>query len=77
MNKNFNLGVFNDASCSKATAPNHAVVVVGYGTQSGQNFWLVRNSWGTGWGESGYIKMRRGASNQCFISSFSMIPKIA
>ena len=68
--------MFNDASCSTAKTVNHAVVVVGYGTQSGQNYWLVRNSWGTGWGESGYIKMRRGASNQCFISSYSMIPII-
>jgi len=38
---------------------NHAVQLVGYGTDSDTDYWLVRNSWGAGWGEKGYIRVKR------------------
>jgi len=38
----------------------HAVKMIGYGTEGGKDYWLVANSWGTKWGESGFFKIKRG-----------------
>merc|ERR1711937_1024485 len=54
----YNGGVLQNPSCSN-TGLNHAINIVGYGS-AGRQYWKVRNSWGTSFGESGYIRMARG-----------------
>ncbi len=51
---------------------NHAVLIVGYGTdtKSNEDFWIVKNSWGDGWGENGYFRIRRGV-DECGIESMA------
>jgi len=70
-------GVINPAGGSSAcsqTSLDHALLVVGYGvetnTTSGEemNYWRVKNSWGTDWGEDGYFRIKRGA-NVCGVAN--------
>ena len=59
---NYKSGVYN--KCKKVKEGNHQVLAVGWGTQNGKKYWLVKNSWGTNWGEKGYFKIERGSNIQ-------------
>ena len=68
-------GIYNEPRCRKDNV-NHSALVVGYGTEDGVDYWLVKNSWGTSWGDAGYIKMARNLDNQCGIAteaSYSLV----
>ncbi|KAM9309962.1 uncharacterized protein KZ484_025887 [Pholidichthys leucotaenia] len=67
-------GVYDDPSCNQEV--NHAVLLVGYGTEGGKDYWLVKNSWGTEWGENGYVRMVRNKGDQCGIASYGCYPII-
>ncbi|XP_062102653.1 cysteine proteinase COT44 [Humulus lupulus] len=60
------------------TQLDHGVAVVGYGRENGVDYWLVRNSWGTNWGEEGYFKLERnlvGSNNgKCGIAMEASYP---
>jgi len=46
----------------------HAIKIIGYGTESGTDYWLVQNSWTTTWGDGGYFKIKMGG-DECGIES--------
>ncbi len=56
---------------------DHAVLAIGFGQDEGGDFWIIRNSWGQGWGEGGHVRIRMGA-NVCRVVSFSpTVPQVA
>ena len=71
-------GVSNPRFCS-SKEPNHAVLMVGYGTASnGGDFFTIKNSWGKGWGEDGYFRIaKKDGPGTCAVNSFivSALPK--
>jgi len=66
-------GIFTSTRCQNGYYDlDHCVHLTGFGTQTGQKYWLVKNSWGTNWGEKGYIKIAFG-SNLCGIADEATI----
>ena len=59
---NYKTGLFSNTYATKgANAVNHAVNIVGWDDSTGT--WIMRNSWSTGWGEAGYMRIKYGANN--------------
>ncbi|KAL5265546.1 hypothetical protein ACHWQZ_G006317 [Mnemiopsis leidyi] len=77
-------GVYSSKQCGPQRASiNHAVNVIGYGVDktTGVAYWRVRNSWGSSWGDGGYINMKRGVNgknlNMCQISDWAHYPTVS
>jgi len=76
--KFYKSGVITSKDCG--TNVDHGVLVVGYGTENGHDYWLVKNSWGADWGDNGYVKIGRSDSNNdigiCGIASEVSFPVV-
>ena len=66
----YSQGIYEEPACSHEDI-DHAVLIVGYGP----DYWIIKNSWGTEWGEEGYMKMKRGV-NMCAITSLASYPLV-
>merc|ERR1712151_1165408 len=68
----YNGGVLTSSSCGKQL--DHGVIAVGYGNEDGEDYFLVRNSWGSGWGDAGYVKIGASDDNVCGVLSQPSYP---
>jgi len=74
----YSSGVLDDSSCGVSL--DHGVLLAGYGTDSGKDYWLVKNSWGASWGAAGFIKIVRNVNGnwarQCGLTSDPSYPVV-
>lgn len=74
----YDKGIYNPSEdqCSSDPADqDHGVVVVGYGSEKGLDYWIIRNSWGKNWGEDGYMRLARG-KNACGVANSVIYPVV-
>ena len=70
----YSSGIFNSTKCG--TNLDHATLVVGYGSTAGVEYWIMKNSWATSWGEEGYMQLEITPSGPgiCGIQSNPLYP---
>ena len=72
----YSKGIYNpsEQACNPSTSNmDHGVILVGYGSEGGLDYWIVRNSWGADWGEKGYMRLARG-HNACGVANAAIYP---
>lgn len=69
-------GIYYEQQCNECYL-THSALVVGYGTdENGEDYYIVKNSWGKSWGDKGYIKMARNRNNHCGIATLATYPLV-
>ncbi|XP_077963843.1 digestive cysteine proteinase 2 [Gasterosteus aculeatus] len=69
----YSSGIYDEPNCNPNNL-SHAVLLVGYGSEGGRDFWIIKNSWGSSWGEGGFMRMVRDGRNSCGVASYALFP---
>lgn len=69
----YSSGIYDYAECG--TRSDHVTLIVGYGEENGSEYWIMKNSWGTGWGEDGYMRVAiEDGKGICGIQMYPVYP---
>jgi cathepsin L len=66
-------GIYSEPACS-SSSPDHEMLMVGYGVEGTTPYWILQNTWGTSWGEKGYMRIARNHGNMCGIATSDIFP---
>lgn len=72
-------GIYDGSCSSNPNDIDHAVLIIGYGSEDGEDYWICKNSWGTSWGIEGYFYIKRDTSSTygtCAINAMASYPTI-
>ncbi|XP_012940521.2 cathepsin L1 [Aplysia californica] len=73
--QHYRTGIYKEPRCSSIKL-DHGVLAVGYGADGGSNYWIVKNSWGTMWGDQGYFKLAKDDHNMCGLATQASYPVV-
>ena len=68
----YSSGIYSEDKCTEEV--NHGALLVGYGTENGVDYWIIKNSFGVTWGESGYFRILRGLGKDCSVMLSPIYP---
>jgi len=73
----YSRGVYRSEDCTEDNI-DHGVLAVGYGVEkdTGEEYWLIKNSWGPSWGDHGYVKIARNEENMCGVATAASFPLV-
>jgi C1A family cysteine protease len=73
--QSYTSGIISSVDCG--TNLDHGVLVVGYGTESGKDYWILKNSWGSDWGEKGFFRILKETTSGPGICGLQSEPSYA
>jgi len=73
--QHYRSGIYTERACSSIKL-DHGVLAVGYGSEAQGDYWIVKNSWGTTWGDEGYFKLARNDHNMCGLATQASYPVV-
>lgn len=66
----YSSGIYYESNCkTSGDKSSHIVMLTGYGSEKGQDYWIIKNSFGQRWGEKGYFRLARNRNNHCLIAT--------
>lgn len=68
----YSSGIYFEEDCTEKV--NHGALLVGYGSEDGTDYWIIKNSFGETWGEAGYMRIARNRGNDCDVSASPLFP---
>lgn len=72
----YSSGIITSPACG--TTLDHAVTIIGYGTENGVDYWIIKNQWGVDWGENGYARIERtSGAGTCGLNQYIVIPNLS
>uniref|UniRef100_A0A4W3JST0 Cathepsin L1-like n=1 Tax=Callorhinchus milii TaxID=7868 RepID=A0A4W3JST0_CALMI len=72
--RHYKNGILYDTECTPRKPVDHGMLLVGFGEENGQKYWILKNSWGKRWGKNGYVYLARDRGNHCKIASAATYP---